>query len=55
MFFKGRPLKDEQSISDYKLTNDDVILYMIAEQPKSEDENEISQLSQNIENVDILN
>jgi hypothetical protein len=61
MFFRGRPLSDESPISDYsnnfyfyfilkilELTENDVILYMLIEIPK-EDENEISILTQNLE------
>lgn len=64
MFFKGRTLKDESFLSEiskqyiklYKflkinkdLTNNDVILYMVAEPELSPEENEISVLTQNLE------
>ncbi len=59
LFFKGKILLDDINVADYskyynniEFTTNDVVLYMISELPKNEEQASI--LTQNVEAVDVL-
>ena len=54
MFFKGKLLVDEQQVAEYskiifkiEFTNDDVVLYMVGEAPKNDEQ--VSILTQSVD------